>query len=185
MSALEALLPLLPLERLPRTGWVLRGVPDPESIADHALGTALVALALGPRVVPALDVDRTVALAVLHDAPEALLGDWPRPGARHLPAGAKRAAEEGAADELLAPLSGAALERWREYGACETREARLARVCDGLHLGVRLVAYHRAGVRGLAEFVETVRALDCDGFEVCEGLRGEILAALAEAPPAV
>jgi len=34
------------LKRLPRTGWLLRGVPAAESIADHSFGTAFVVLAL-------------------------------------------------------------------------------------------------------------------------------------------
>jgi len=65
MSHLEPLLQLLNLDHLPRNGWLMAGIPHPESIAAHSLGTALVALALGPRVSPELDVDRAVALAVV------------------------------------------------------------------------------------------------------------------------
>ncbi|MCB9914680.1 MAG: HD domain-containing protein [Planctomycetes bacterium] len=179
-SPLDALLALVPLEALPRTGWIQRGVPAPESVAAHVLGTAWVALALAPRVTPPLDVDRVVALCAVHDAPEALLGDLPRSGARLLPAGAKRAAEERAAELLLGPLSPAALERHREALALDTREARLAKLCDGLQLGVRLLAYRRAGQRGLDEFVATVAALDCAEFEPAAALQRELLAALAE-----
>ena len=35
------------LKTTPRTGWAMRGVPRPESVADHSHGTALVALVLG------------------------------------------------------------------------------------------------------------------------------------------
>ena len=75
MSHLEPLLHLLPLDRLPRTGWLLAGISAPESVAAHSLGTALVALSLGPAVRPELNVDRAIALALVHDAPEALLSD--------------------------------------------------------------------------------------------------------------
>lgn len=179
MPLLEALLPLLALDRLPRTGWLLAGVPAPESIAAHSLGTALVALALAPRVEPPLDVDRCVALALVHDAPEAWLSDLPRRAAELLPAGAKAEAEARAARGLLGPLSPAALERFEEYRAGATREARLARLCDKLHLGVRWVGYRREGHRALDGFEAGIDGLDCGEFPPCETLRREILEAAA------
>ncbi|MEM7310170.1 MAG: HD domain-containing protein [Planctomycetota bacterium] len=183
MTPLDALLELLALDRLPRAGWALAGVPAPESVAAHSLGTALVALTLGPRVEPPLDVDRAVALCVVHDAPEAWLTDLPRRGAQHLPAGAKAAAEASIAAELLGALSPAANARYDEYVAAQTPEARFARICDKLHLGLRLLGYVRAGARGLDDFVPGLRALDCRGLAPCEELRDALLAALdAEAP---
>lgn len=177
-SILTALLPLLPLESLPRTGWVLRGVAAPETIAGHILNTCYVVLALGPRVLPAIDVERAVVLATLHDAPEALTGDLPRVVKGLLPDGAKEQLEERAAAQLLEPLSGLALERWREYQAGRTREARFVRLCDRLQMGVRAVAYRRLGLRGLEDFETAIRALDCGEFEPASALRAEILEAL-------
>lgn len=177
---LPALLALLPLDQLPRTGWIQSGIADPESIAGHVVGTAFLVLALGPRIFPAIDVERALALAVVHDAPEALLGDLPRTGARLLPPGAKIEAEDKAARLLLAPLSDFALERFAEYRAAKTREARFVRLCDRLQLGVRAAAYHRLGVRGLEEFKATIEALDCAEFPPAEALRGEILASTTD-----
>jgi putative hydrolase of HD superfamily len=180
MSALAALLPLLALDRLPRTGWLLAGVNAPESVAAHSLGTALVALALGPRVRPPLEVDRCVALAVLHDAPEALLTDLPRAAAECLPEGAKAAAERRAAERLLGPLSGQAAARFAEFHAQETREARFVRLCDQLHLGLRWLGYRREGARNLGEFRAGLERLACAEFAPCAELRAEILAAADE-----
>jgi putative hydrolase of HD superfamily len=178
---LQALLALVPLDRLPRTGWLQRGVAVPESLAGHSLGVAQVALALAPREEPPLDVDRVLALCLVHDAPEALTGDLPRSGSRHLPAGAKATAEAAAAAELLAPLHPLALERWAEYAAGETREARFARLCDRLQLGVRLLAYLRSGQRGLEDFVETVRGTDPGEFPAASAFHADLLAALEDA----
>jgi putative hydrolase of HD superfamily len=174
---LPALLALQPLHDLPRTGWILRGISTPESVGDHVLSTAFVVLALAPRVEPALDLGRALALAVLHDVPEALTGDLPRSASTSLPRGAKVAMEEQAARALLAPLSGPALDLWREYAEGATREARFVRVCDRLQLGLRLVAYVRSGVRGLDEFRATVSELDCAEFAPAAELKSEILAA--------
>jgi len=177
VSPLEALLPLLSLDRLPRTGWLVAGVANPESVAAHSLGTALVVLALGPRVAPALDVDRAVGLAVVHDAPEALLTDLPRSAVECLPPGAKAAGERKAAERLLAPLSSLAWERFEEFRAQETREARFVRLCDQLHLGLRWLGYRREGARVPGGFRNGLEALRCGEFQPCAELCAEILAA--------
>ncbi|MFT5285958.1 MAG: putative hydrolase of HD superfamily [Planctomycetota bacterium] len=182
-SPLEALCATVPLGRLPRTGWLMSGVPYPESIAAHSHGVCLVVLALGPAVEPPIDVDRAVSLAAVHDVPEALLSDLPRPGARLFPAGAKRIAETAAALELLSPLSSLAHARFEEYAGNESREARFARLCDRLHLGVMLVAYLRAGARGLEDFMQTMTDLDVTEFPACQELLGEILEACGEIAP--
>lgn len=173
---LEPLLRLLPLDALPRTGWTLAGVPAPESIAGHVLGAAHLALALGPRAEPPLAMDRVLAMVLVHDVPEALSGDLPRAAALALPDGAKAAMEQALAAELAGPLG--LEEAWAEYQAGATREARFARLCDKLQLGVRLVGYRRAGQAGLDEFRGGLEALDCAEFPAAAALREEILAAL-------
>src|SRR5262249_52477608 len=140
-TTLDALLALQPLASLPRTGWIQRGVAEPESVSDHVLGACFIVLALGPRIDPPIDVERALALVLVHDAPGALLGDLPRTASELLPPGAKAQAEERAAMRLLAPLSELAHARFVEYRDGATREARFARVCDRLHLGVRMIGY--------------------------------------------
>jgi len=174
-DTLDALLGLQPLERLPRTGWILAGVREPETIGAHVLGTAQVALALLPRIAPPLDATRALAMALVHDAPEARSGDLPRAAAARLPPGAKAVMEEAIAGELLADLGPLAVAAWREYAARATREARFVRVCDGLQLGVRLVGYLRAGAGGLGEFRGTLEELDATEFPAAEELRRAIL----------
>ena len=183
MDSLNALLKLTALERLPRSGWLLAGLSQAEPIAAHGLGTCLVALALGPKVEPPLDLDRTVSLAALHDAPEALLTDLPKVAAQLLPPGAKRQAEERAAQELLAPLSKAAHDRWQEFHDGKTREARFVRLCDKLQMGVRALAYVKSGTRGLDDFRRSMEELDASEFEPCDQLRQNLLTAFAALMP--
>ncbi len=82
----EALLGLaqfaLKLKSVPRTGWLDRGVPllQVESVADHSLGVALLAwgCALQRRAEGvAIDPERVLMLAILHDLAEAKTGDVP------------------------------------------------------------------------------------------------------------
>lgn len=181
MKLLDRLLTLLALDRLPRTGWLQAGVPLPESIAAHGLGTALIATLTADAVEPALDLDRCVTLCVVHDAPEALLGDLPLPASRLLPPGAKRSAELQAADQLLGPPDSGAGARFAEFVAGETREARFARACDKLHLGLRALGYRRAGLGDLDEFRGTMSAVDCSEFAPLAELQRELLQAFDSA----
>jgi len=176
---LASLLALGGLARLPRTGWLQAGLYEAESVAAHAHGVATLVLALAGEVEPALDVDRAVTLAVVHDAPEALLGDLPRTAQELLPPGAKAAAEAEAAARLLGAFAPAAHARFVEFGEGASREARFVRVCDRLHLGLELLARGRSGARGLGRFAGVLAGLQCAEFAPAERLRLELIAALA------
>ncbi len=143
------------LKTVPRTGWALRGVRAPESVADHAHGTALATLLLLDLDARPLDRARALAMAVLHDLPESVTGDWPAVATRLLPPGAKSRAEAAALDEVLggAPVAGAWRDLWREYDQRATPEARLVRDADRLDMLVQALAYERAtGTRELDGF---------------------------------
>ena len=177
-SSLESLLQIQSLEGLPRTGWCQHGVPRPESVAAHCFGTAILALALGPAVLPELDADRAVRLAILHDVGEAWTGDLPSKAAELLPPGAKHAADGAATRGILAAFPPLARERAEEALGGTSREARFVRACDRLQLGLRLLGYLRAGQRGLGDFRDSLAQLSCSEFEPCESLRRELLAAI-------
>ena len=144
----------LRLKRLRRTGWLDRGVTDPESSADHSWGVALLSGLLA-RDHPELDRERILLLSLVHDLPEAVAGD-PTPF-DHVrdPAGiiasghfsttpeytdsartAKRQAEEAALDDMLrdlpAALAADICAAWHEYEAGQTPEARFVRQIDKL-----------------------------------------------------
>lgn len=176
---LTALLDLCALDSLPRTGWIQAGVSAPESIAGHSHGVALLAAALGPRVEPPLDVARAVTLCVVHDAPEALSGDWPRSASSELPAGVKAKVESRLADRILGDLSDFARTAFAEYQAQATPESRFAKACDRLQMGVRWLAYRRSGSAGLDSFRESLSAQNLDEFPPADALRRELLAAEA------
>ena len=180
LNTLSALISLLALDRLPRTGWALAGIEDPETIAGHVLSTAHLVLALAPEVDPPLDVDRAIALTVIHDSPEAWTGDLPKHASAALPSGAKSALEARAADALLSGLSQTARDRHEEYVGSESREARFVKLCDKLQLGVQLLIYRRAGKTGLDDFIETLRGLDTSAFSPVARFHTELLSELED-----
>ncbi|MFH1174403.1 MAG: HD family hydrolase [archaeon] len=62
------------LKDVQRTGWVHKGIPHPESVAHHSWGVALLALIIPTP--PAVDRERLVAMALIHDLGEIAIGDW-------------------------------------------------------------------------------------------------------------
>ncbi len=62
------------LKSVHRQGWIDRGVPNPESSADHSWSLALFAWLIACTRED-LDANRVLLLALVHDLPEALAGD--------------------------------------------------------------------------------------------------------------
>jgi putative hydrolase of HD superfamily len=141
------------LKLLPRTGWLQRGLQQVESIADHSFGVATLALVVGD-LYPTLDRGKLLAMALVHDLAEALIGDLPASASRLFGKGVKHTAERKAMLELLGELPQANhyLALWEEYSQAATPEARLIKALDRLELLGQALAYERAGARGLGEF---------------------------------
>ncbi|MGB1985736.1 MAG: HD domain-containing protein, partial [Candidatus Poseidoniaceae archaeon] len=68
----EELLTLLQLKDIDRTGWVRAGVENPESVAAHSLGMAVLALRLCPQQ---LDLSKVLSMCLVHDIAEIVVGD--------------------------------------------------------------------------------------------------------------
>src|ERR671927_1935915 len=102
---LSVLLELQRLQRLDRTGWVLRGLPPgAESVAAPSYGVAVTAMLLADECAArgvGVDVGRVVRIALLHDLQETRTGDMPRPVADYYGREARRAAERAAFDEVV------------------------------------------------------------------------------------
>lgn len=150
-SLLELLLELQALDRVPRMGWALRGVPEAESVAEHSFHLAFLVWLLASQIAE-VDVARAVGMALLHDVAEVRLGDLPRVAGRYFPAGTKSAAETGAEAELLAPLPDASRQLLEEYREGESPEARLVKACDKLQLMVKACVYEGWGAGALEKF---------------------------------
>ena len=151
------------LKSVPRTGWLDRGLDSlrVESVADHSFGVALLAwvCALQRHAEgAAIDPERVLKLAIIHDLAEAETGDstpYDRAAipSEHNPAArrafletrhsrdsgrraAKRADEDAVMRTLLAALPGAMRstlgEFWDELHQGESPEARFVKQVDRL-----------------------------------------------------
>jgi putative hydrolase of HD superfamily len=130
------------LKDTPRAGWALRGISLPESVAEHSHRAALLALVLAPHARPPLDVARCVAMALVHDLAEALVGDITPYD--DVSAEEKRRREEAAMREISALAGDQSLAGlWREYDAAESPEARFVKELDKLETVLQAAEYAR------------------------------------------
>ncbi|MFP4300474.1 MAG: HD domain-containing protein [Spirochaetaceae bacterium] len=169
---MEPFLELYRLKDVSRTGWRLRGILEPESVADHSWGTALlVSRYCGEGGV---ECERALRMAVIHDLTEVRVGDIPRrvdPRVEGVSEEEKRRREERAARAISRELDWPEFERlWREYDEGESAEARFVRDMNLLDMVLQATLYAAEGrwdgesgaesfptFYGLDEFFETSR----------------------------
>jgi putative hydrolase of HD superfamily len=128
------------LKWIPRTGWLLRGVPlsSAENVAAHSHTTALLAYLLALQSKEPVDIQQLLVMALIHDIPEAEIGDIPISAQRADPSfrGAKEKAEDNAMQTILAhlpsQLQSALMETWTAYRKGTSLEVRLVETADRL-----------------------------------------------------
>ncbi len=143
------------LKRTARTGWVQRGIPNPEDVAAHSFGVVYTAMVLAQLVTEPVDLARLLAMAALHDLPEGLTTDIPTPAWRFLPAGIKTDVERGAMVEILdgVPFAPDWMDLWEELHAAETAVSHLVHDADKLDMFLQAHIYAaQTGSRRLTEF---------------------------------
>lgn len=156
---IDVMLATDPLCDLPRTGWVLRGVPAPESLAAHSWAVATVALFLTDQLRAdgeQVDGERVLRLALLHDVAEARTGDIPLPSKTETEgvSAALHRLEAAVVDELLPPEHAAL---WAEAEAGETLEARIVKAADKIQMMIKVLVYERRRGAELGEFWDNQR----------------------------
>jgi putative hydrolases of HD superfamily len=168
------------LKTTPRTGWVRRGVPRYESVADHSWRVAAMTLLLlggqqkrqpptdpggvsvaspGADPEPDLDVSKCLQMAVIHDLAECLVGDI-APG-DNVSSVDKRRREGDAMAQLASSLGQATkgrdagshlLDLFHEYEERETAEAKSVKDLDLLDMLLQADEYERSFAIDLDEF---------------------------------
>ena len=77
------------LKHITRAGWLLLGIPQPETVAEHSFRVGIVGIMLA--AMAGADVGRTAALALMHDAHETRIGDVPSVGRAYVTTAAPEA----------------------------------------------------------------------------------------------
>lgn len=134
------------LKTTKRTGWVMSGVQNPESIADHMYRMSLMAM-IASFSNESLDTNRCIKLALIHDLAEAKVGDiTPHCGVSDEE---KYKLELGTMEQIqsmLGPLGGdEILDLWKEYEEGSTTEAKLLKDLDKIEMILQAQEYEAEG----------------------------------------
>lgn len=161
---LSTLIELQRLKRLDRTGWVLRGFASgTESVAAHSFGVCVTAMLLADELLAqgvAVNVEKTLRLALLHDWAETRIGDMPRTATSYFGAEVRKQAETAAFRDLIGQVNkpdGLYTNLYEDYEQRHSLEARLVKAADVIDLLVQALALERAGGHGLEEFWEVAK----------------------------
>ena len=131
------------LKKIQRTGWVDVEVYEPESVADHTFRLAVLCMLYGD--LNNLNTLKMVKMALIHDLPEALIGDL-MPSQKS-PKSKKD--EQDAICQILGLLPEVQradyLSVWAEYQQGETKEAKAARQLDKIEMAMQAKEYEKMG----------------------------------------
>ena len=147
----DELMALLELKSVMRTGWVRAGVEQPESVAAHSWGMAVLALRLCP---PELDLQRVLTYCLIHDLPEIIVGDLTPDDDR-----STKPEDEHAAMKKLAPQW---LETFEAYERQDTPEAKFVHQLDRLDMGLQAHVYQNRSELDLREFLKSAKSAVID-----------------------
>ena len=143
----DNLLEMLELKQLSRTGWVRSGVENPESVAAHSWGMAVLALRLAPKE---LNLERVLSLCLVHDLPEVRIGDL----TPHDDTSNKAELEHKAMSDMAPQW----LSLFNEYEAGETAEAKFVKQIDKLDMGLQAIMYQTKQDIALEEFIVSAKS---------------------------
>ncbi len=144
---MERLKEALGLKDVVRAGWVLAGVENPESVAAHSWGMALLAIDMCP---PELNLQRVLELCILHDLAEVRVGDLtPHDGVSK----AEKHRMEAEAIQAFGPK---ATEAFEEYEAQLTEESQFVKKLDKLDMALMAEVYEGRSGLDLSEFKQQI-----------------------------
>ena len=142
MPSKEALKEALGLKDVTRAGWILAGVQNPESVASHSWGMALLATQLCPQE---LNLQRVLELCILHDIAEVHVGDITPHD--NVSVEEKHRLES----EAIQHMGIDAAEAFAEYEAQQSEESKFVRYLDKLDMGLQAEIYEDQNL-DLSEF---------------------------------
>jgi putative hydrolase of HD superfamily len=142
------------LKQLFRQGWLLHNIPTNrcESVADHTLGVAVIAMLLVDTHLPELDALKVYRMALIHDFGEIYAGDI-TPGAE-IDSRVKHTLEKESVTRIFARLPNGQvyLNLWEEFEKGLSPEARFIRQIDKLEMALQASVYEHQGFGDLSDF---------------------------------
>lgn len=166
------------LKHVARSGWLLPGVRNPESVAEHSFRVGVLAYVVA--ACEGVNADRAATLGLFHDLPETRIGDVPSVGKRYVstadPVEVVADQTHGLPDELARRVRGLVAEHESAKTAEATPEARCSRDADKLECLLQAREYQQQGYTQLDAWVTTM-------VDAVTTATGKTLAAVAQDVP--
>lgn len=163
------------LAKLPRTGWVQWGIPDPETVAEHIIAIRELAVKWRNKIeLSEIEFADLLAIIEVHDWPEVIVGDLVIIGDEHNVIALrndKRQKEKEAMIQLCQniPRGKEALQLYERYEANADIVAQYAKQLDKLQAVVLAKEYEEKYTKPglLAEFIAyTERYVDLPNLKI-------------------
>ncbi|MET9103083.1 HD domain-containing protein [Streptomyces antibioticus] len=138
-----------------RTGWWMAGVRDPESVAEHAWRTSLLASIIAK--LEGADPARAALLAVWHDSQETRTGDVNHLGKKYSGEAAPRAVTADQVAGMPEALADTIRDLVDEYEDRESAEAVCARDADKLECLLQGIEYKAQGYELAQRWIDNSR----------------------------
>ncbi len=143
MKELDFLLTALELKDEKRTGWELRNIEQPETVAGHSWGVSLLTLIYSEK--NDIDQEKAVKMSIVHDLAEAEVGDIAKRAVdveQKIPEKEKEVLEKETMNKFSEKLeSREIIELWEEYENRETDEAKFVKDMDLIDLCLQALKY--------------------------------------------
>jgi putative hydrolase of HD superfamily len=141
------------LKRYKRTGWLVAGVKDPESIADHSLRTAIIASVLA--TMEGANPERAALLSLFHDSQETRLTDIPYLAKPYVTKAPNEQVTDhqtrGLPEAVTAMITGVVAE----YEGKASTEAMCARDADKLECLIQAIEYREHGNQNTQPWIDS------------------------------
>ncbi|HSV65498.1 MAG TPA: HD domain-containing protein [Mycobacteriales bacterium] len=168
------------LKHVSRSGWLLAGVRDGESVAEHSFRVGILAYCIA--VQEGANPDRAATLGLFHDVPETRIGDVPSVGKHYVqtadPVQVITDQVRGMPSELAAHIIALIDEHESAKRPSATLEAKCSRDADKIECLLQAREYQREGYTHLDYWVSTM----VDAVETVTGKR--LVAAALDVSPA-
>jgi putative hydrolase of HD superfamily len=135
------------LKKIKRTGWVVQGVEDVESVAEHSWRVAMLALFFAKDL--ELDELKLVKMSLIHDLGEVIIGDvkWEQGKKVIASQEIKHQDEEKAIKQLFKdnPSFIKYINLWKEFNEQKTKAAKIVKEFDKLEMVIQAFEYQKEG----------------------------------------
>lgn len=153
MNILQLALVSGKLKRLPRTGWGMSNVKNPESVAEHSFRVGLLAMSLAGEL--GLSQEKSMKMALVHDLAEAEIGDIVIQRGDKILVNADEKHEKEH-DAMVKIANETKLDElvilFKEYSLQESPEAQLVKQVDRLEMLIQAYEYEQEQGIDLEEF---------------------------------